>query len=56
LIFKLENPDSARLTCDVVVNRIPDVINSVSGYVNTERIDKLEFRKFYCLLKELLGK
>ena len=40
----IENPDTARLTCASVVNRIPDVINAVSGYVTTDRIGELSFK------------
>ena len=40
----IENPDTARLTCASVVNRIPDVINAVSGYVTTDRIGELNYK------------
>lgn len=42
--FTIENPDTARLTCAAVVNRIPDIINAESGYVTTDRIGELKFK------------
>ena len=41
--FKIESPDTVRLTCASIVNRIPDVINAESGYVPTDRIGELNF-------------
>ncbi len=40
----IENPDTARLTCASIVNRIPDVINAESGYVTTDRIGELKYK------------
>ena len=41
----VEKPNTVELTCASVVNRIPDVINSKSGYVPTEEIGELNFNK-----------
>ena len=41
----VEKPNTVELTCASVVNRIPDVINSKSGYVPTEEIGELNFKK-----------
>lgn len=38
-------PDTVRLTCASIVNRIPDVINSRPGYVPTSEMDDLQYRK-----------
>ena len=40
----VERPATVELTCATVVNRIPDVINGVSGYVSTDKLDELKFR------------
>lgn len=37
-------PQTVELTCASVVNRIPDVINSNSGYIPTEAIGELNFK------------
>lgn len=37
-------PDTVRLTCASIVNRIPDVINNVPGYVETSKMGELEFK------------
>lgn len=44
--FKIECPDTVRLTCATIVNRIPDVINAESGYVPTDRIGELNFKSY----------
>ena len=41
----VEKPNTVELTCASVVNRIPDVINSKSGYVPTAEIGELNFKK-----------
>ena len=39
-----EEPNTVLLTCADVVNRIPDVINSVPGYVTTDKFGELNYR------------
>lgn len=41
----VERPSTVELTCATVVNRIPDVINAEPGYVTTEKIGNLQFKK-----------
>ena len=41
----VEKPDTVELTCGTIVNRIPDVINAKPGYVPTEQIGELNFKK-----------
>lgn len=45
--FRIESPDTVRLTCASIVNRIPDVINAESGYIPTDRIGELNFKKCF---------
>lgn len=40
----INRPATVELTCASVVNRIPDVINSKSGYVPTEEMGELNYR------------
>ena len=40
----INRPATVELTCASVVNRIPDVINSKSGYVPTEEMGELKYR------------
>lgn len=37
-------PSTVELTCATIVNRIPDVINSVPGYVTTDKFGELNFK------------
>ena len=39
----VSRPSTVELTCASVVNRIPDVINSVPGYVTTEKFGELQY-------------
>ena len=38
----VEKPATVELTCATIVNRLPDVINSESGYVPTDRMGDLQ--------------
>ena len=40
----INRPSTVELTCASVVNRIPDVINSKSGYVPTEEMGELNYK------------
>lgn len=40
----IARPSTVELTCATIVNRIPDVINAMSGYVTTEKMDELKYR------------
>lgn len=40
----VSKPATVELTCASVVNRIPDVINSIPGYVPTERMGELTYK------------
>lgn len=37
-------PDTVRLTCATIVNRIPDVINAEPGFITTDKMPVLEYR------------
>ena len=37
-------PSTVELTCATIVNRIPDVINGVAGYVSTDKLDELKYK------------
>ena len=41
----VERPDTVELTCGSIVNRILDVINAKPGYVPTEEIGELNYKK-----------
>lgn len=41
----VEKPNTVELTCGSVVNRIPDVISAKPGYVPTEQMGELQFKK-----------
>ena len=41
----IEKPDTVRLTCATVVNRIPDVIAAPAGFVPTSRMGELKYVK-----------
>jgi 2,4-diaminopentanoate dehydrogenase len=39
-----KNPDTVGMTCSVIVNRIPDVINARPGFVTTSQMPTLKYR------------
>ena len=39
----ITEPDTVRLTCASIINRIPDVINTVPGYVETSKMGEIEY-------------
>ena len=41
----VDKPNTVELTCGTVVNRIPDTINAPAGYVTTEKMCDLQFKK-----------
>ena len=41
----IEKPDTVRLTCSAIVNRISDVIASESGFIPTSRMGELKYIK-----------
>ena len=43
--FVVTMPDTVRLTCASVVNRIPDVLKSEPGFVPTSRMGELKYQK-----------
>lgn len=43
--FVVSEPDTVRLTCATIVNRIPDVIASDPGFVPTSRMGELKYLK-----------
>jgi len=46
IISKNDKIDQKITTCSEMVNRIPDIINSESGYITYEKLPKLKFRAF----------
>ena len=38
----IEKPDTVRLTCATIINRVPDVIKSEAGFVPTSRMGELK--------------
>ena len=43
--FVVTKPNTVELTCASIVNRIPDVLESPSGYVPTSRMGELKYQK-----------
>lgn len=41
----IKQPDTVRLTCAAIVNRIPDVLMTVPGFVPTSQMGELEYNK-----------
>ena len=41
----INKPDTVKLTCATIVNRIIDVINAEDGFVPTSRMGELKYRK-----------
>ena len=44
-VLVIEKPDTVRLTCSAIVNRIPDVIASEAGFIPTSRMGELKYIK-----------
>ena len=44
----VEKPNTVELTCASIVNRIPDVLSSKSGYVSTGEMGELTYKKEIC--------
>ncbi len=40
----IPKPDTVRLTCSTIVNRIPDVVNAEPGFTTTDKMPVLEYR------------
>ena len=40
----INRPATVELTCATIVNRLPDIINSKSGFVSTDKLDELMYR------------
>ena len=40
----ISKPDTVRLTCATVVNRIPDVINATPGFTTTDKMPVIEYK------------
>ena len=41
----ITKPDTVKLTCATIVNRILDVIDAEDGFVPTSRMGELKYRK-----------
>ena len=41
----INRPSTVELTCASVVNRLPDVIAAKAGYIPTEEIGELNYKK-----------
>ncbi len=45
--FTIERPDTVRLTCADIVNRIPDVINAEPGFISTSKMPEPTYKIKY---------
>lgn len=43
--FLMENPATVEMTCACVVNRLPDVVAADPGYITSEKLQDLKFRR-----------
>lgn len=41
----INKPQTVEMTCASIVNRLPDVVNAPAGYVTTEKMGELRFKK-----------
>jgi 4-hydroxy-tetrahydrodipicolinate reductase len=41
----MENPATVEMTCACAINRLPDVIAAQPGYVTSEKLPDLKFRR-----------
>ena len=41
----ISRPNTVELTCASIVNRLPDVMNAEPGYITTDKIGELNFKK-----------
>ena len=40
----INRPATVELTCATIVNRLPDLINSLSGFISTDQMEELKYR------------
>ena len=40
----INKPSTVELTCATIVNRLPDVINAMPGFISTDKMDELKYR------------
>ena len=45
--YIINKPDTVRLTCADIVNRIPDVINAKAGFLSTSKLKDPTYKQQY---------